>query len=51
MGKEFIKKHGLSGSSSVKTALDVLCEKELLYRMPEGYIVYDRFMNQWLQRI
>ena len=51
MGKEFIKKHGLSGSSSVKTALDVLCEKELRYRMPEGYIVYDRFMNQWLQRI
>ena len=51
MGKVFIKKHGLSGSSSVKTALDVLCEKELLYRMPEGYIVYDRFMNQWLQRI
>ena len=51
MGKEFIKKHGLSGSSSVKTALDVICEKELLYRMPEGYIVYDRFMNQWLQRI
>lgn len=51
MGKEFIKKHGLSGSSSVKTALDILCEKELLYRMPEGYIVYDRFMNQWLQRI
>ena len=51
MGKEFIKKHGLPGSSSVKTALDVLCEKELLYRMPEGYIVYDRFMNQWLQRI
>ncbi len=51
MGKEFIKKHGLSGSSSVKTALDVLCEKELLYRMPEGYIVYDRFMSQWLQRI
>ncbi|MCR4827351.1 MAG: ATP-binding protein [Bacteroidales bacterium] len=51
MGKEFIKKHGLPGSSSVKTALDVLCEKELLYRTPEGYIVYDRFMNQWLQRI
>lgn len=51
MGKEFIKKHGLSGSSSVKTALDVLCKKELLYCMPEGYIVYDRFMNQWLQRI
>ena len=51
MGKEFIKKHGLSGASSVKAALDVLCEKELLYRMPEGYIVYDRFMNQWLQRI
>ncbi|MDD6186070.1 MAG: ATP-binding protein [Bacteroidales bacterium] len=51
MGKEFIKEYGLPSASSVKTVLDVLCEKELLYRMPEGYIVYDRFMNQWLQRI
>jgi len=51
MGKEFIKKHGLPGASSVKTALEVLNDKELLYQTPNGYIVYDRFMNHWLQRI
>ena len=51
MGKEFIKKHSLPGASSVKTALEVLNDKELLYQTPNGYIVYDRFMNQWLQRI
>jgi len=51
MGKEFIKKYNLPGASSVKIALEVLCDKELLYRTPQGYIVYDRFMNQWLQRL
>ena len=51
MSKEFIKKHSLPGASSVKTALEVLNDKELLYQTPNGYIVYDRFMNQWLQRI
>ena len=51
LSKEFINKYKLSGASSVKTALDVLNDKELLYRLPEGYIVYDRFMDQWLKRI
>lgn len=51
LSKEFINKYKLSSASSVKTALDVLNDKELLYRLPEGYIVYDRFMDQWLKRI
>lgn len=51
LSKEFINKYKLSSASSVKTALDVLSDKELLYRLPEGYIVYDRFMDQWLKRI
>lgn len=51
MGKEFIKKYSLSCASSVKTAIEVLYDKELLYHTPNGYIVYDRFMSQWLQRI
>lgn len=51
LSKDFINKYKLSGASSVKTALDVLSDKELLYRLPEGYIVYDRFMDQWLKRI
>lgn len=47
---KFIMAHGLSGASSAKAALKVLEEKELVYRKPEGYVVYDLFMNYWLRR-
>lgn len=47
---KFIKAYGLSGASSAKAALKVLEEKELVYRKPEGYVVYDLFMNYWLRR-
>ncbi len=47
---KFIKDHKLSGASSVKAALKVLEEKELVYRKTEGYVVYDRFMDLWLRR-
>ena len=47
---EFIKRNDLPSPSSVKTALDVLVEKELVYAHPDGYIVYDRLLNLWLQR-
>lgn len=46
---KFIKSHNLSGASSAKAALRVLEDKELVYRKPEGYVVYDRFMNLWLR--
>jgi len=48
---KFIKEHKLNGASSVKAALKVLEDKELVYRTNEGYIIYDRFMDQWLKRI
>ncbi|MBR5081937.1 MAG: ATP-binding protein [Bacteroidales bacterium] len=48
---EFIKKYNLSSPSSVKTALDVLVDKELVYPDPNGYIVYDHFMAIWLRRL
>ena len=51
LGKEFIGKYKLSGASSVKTSLDMLTDKELAYRQPDGYIVYDRFLAQWLRRL
>ena len=44
----FIKRHNLPSSSSVKTALEVLIDKELVYHDEDGYIVYDRFLNLWL---
>ena len=48
---KFIKEHKLSGASSVKAALKVLEDKELVYRTNEGYIIYDRFMDLWLKRV
>ena len=47
---EFVKRNDLPGPSSVKAALDVLVDKELVYTQPEGYIIYDRLLNLWLQR-
>lgn len=49
--ERFIKSHNLSGASSTKAALKVLEDKELVYRKPEGYIIYDRFMDLWLKRL
>ena len=46
---EFIAKYGLKAASSVNASLRKLIDKELLYKTPEGYIVYDRFMAIWLQ--
>lgn len=45
----FIKRHNLSSASSVKTALETLADKELVYHDESGYIVYDRFLNLWLR--
>lgn len=46
-----IQKYGLPSASSVKTAMDVLIDKDLVCNTPEGYIVYDRFMGIWLKRL
>lgn len=48
--QEFIQKNNLPGPSSVQTALESLVNKELVYPLPDGYIVYDRFFDLWLQR-
>lgn len=48
--QEFIQKYSLSGVSSVQSALKTLVNKELAYPSPDGYIVYDRFFDLWLQR-
>ena len=46
---EFIAKYGLRAASSVNSTLKRLIDKELVYKTPEGYIVYDRFMAIWLK--
>jgi predicted transcriptional regulator len=48
---DFIQRYSLPNASSVKVALEVLAEKDLVYRTSDGYIVYDRFMGLWLSRI
>ena len=48
---DFIKRHNLPSASSVKTALELLVDKELVYPDKGGYIVYDRFLSLWLQRL
>ena len=46
----FIAKNSLPSASTVKSALETLQRKELIYRTTEGYTVYDRFLSLWLRR-
>lgn len=45
---DFIAKYRLRAASSVNASLKKLVERELIYQTDEGYIVYDRFMGEWL---
>jgi hypothetical protein len=45
----FISKYNLRASSSVSSALKKLLNNEIVYQSKAGYIVYDRFMNEWLR--
>ncbi len=47
---DFIARHKLRATSSVNTALQKLIDKELVYKTPAGYMVYDRFMAIWLRQ-
>ena len=47
---EFIHRFNLSGASSIKAALNILIDREFVYKQPDGYMVYDRFLSLWLQR-
>ena len=46
---DFIGRHRLRATSSVSAALNKLLENELVYKAADGYIIYDRFMGEWLQ--
>lgn len=45
----FITKYKLKAASSVSSALKALLAKELVYKSPKGFIVYDRLMDLWLK--
>ena len=46
---DFIARYHLRATSSVKSALKKLVDNELVYPGPQGYIIYDRFMGEWLR--
>ena len=46
---EFISKYNLKAASSVKTAINSLLGKEILYKEKESYFVYDIFFQRWLE--
>lgn len=46
---DFISKHKLRAASSASAALKKLINNELVYQTADGYIVYDRFMGEWLR--
>lgn len=48
---KFISKHNLRAASSVTGALKKLLDSEMIYRTDAGYIVYDRFMAEWIRRL
>jgi AAA+ ATPase superfamily predicted ATPase len=48
---EFIRQYELPSASSVKTALTVLIDKDLVYHNTNGYTVYDRFFALWLKQL
>lgn len=45
---DFISQYNLRATSSVKASLKKLLDNELIYQTSEGYIIYDRFMNEWI---
>ena len=46
---DFLLRHHLTASSTVRSALLLLEEKDLVYRTENGYIVYDRLFAEWLK--
>lgn len=48
---EFIRRYELPSASSVKTALTMLTDKDLVYHDAGGFIVYDRFFALWLKQL
>lgn len=50
LSQQFISTHHLPATSSVKTALKALVDKQLVSKTPTVYLVSDRFFAKWLVR-
>lgn len=46
---DFINRYHLRAASSVSSSLKKMLDSELVYQTPDGYIIYDRFMADWLR--
>lgn len=49
-GKDFLQKHQLGAGSTVRSAVNVLIDKDLIADSEDGYSVYDRFFGLWLRK-
>ena len=47
-GAEYFCDRHLPATSSVRTALKALVDKQLVSKTPTGYLVSDRFFAKWL---
>lgn len=47
---EFLMKHKLPSASSTLQSVNALTSKEILYKNPDGYRVYDVFFRRFLER-
>ena len=47
---DFISRNRLRAASSVSASLKRLQDNELVYLTPQGYIIYDRVMREWLRQ-
>ena len=50
LGSSFISKHQLGATSTIRSAIQSLVEKELVLDCQGNYQVYDRFFSLWLNR-
>ena len=50
LSQHFISQYGLGATSTVRSAVKTLVEKELVLDIQGAYQVYDRFFSLWLKR-
>ena len=51
LSQSFLQKYKLGSTSTTKTALTALLDREMIVKEEENYFVYDVFFSRWLQRL
>jgi DNA-binding MarR family transcriptional regulator len=46
----FLRKHNISSTSTMTTALKALQEKELIIKIKDKYIIHDTLLMRWIQQ-